>query len=96
MTRAPVPKRLNRGGLKRSFPKVSEATWDNLFDNEKANGLHDLRVQGPDKFAYYSVEGVMEWLMERNLYRRSDFYGPGELLYERSTMPAVRTHLLAG
>ena len=95
MVKAPIPKRLNRGAIKRAFPQVSEATWDNLFDNEKNNGLHELRVRGPDSFVYYEVEAVMEWLMERNLYRRADFMEPGELLYERSSL-TIRRHLLAG
>ena len=95
MTKAPIPHRLNRAGIKRAFPKVGESTWDNLFDNEKNNGLYRLRVPGPDKYAYYNVENVTIWLMERNLYRRSEFSEPGELFYDRPSLP-VRTHLLAG
>lgn len=82
MTEAPRPKRLNRSAVKRSFPRVREATWENLFDYEKSNGLVECRVQGPDKHAYYDVERLMLWLQERDLYRRSDFYEPGEWFYE--------------
>jgi hypothetical protein len=90
-----LPDRLNRRAVKQAFPRVSESTWDNLFDYEKHNGLHALRVQGPDKYAYYDTEQLMVWLVQRSLYRKGDFYQPGEALYDRP-MPMVRTHLLAG
>ena len=94
MVKAPIPERLNRNGIKQSFPRVPEATWCSFFKNEKNNGLCELRVIGPDKYAFYDVQELMSWLMERNLYRRSDFNQPGELLYD-SPLPHVTTHLLA-
>ena len=89
------PQTLNRRGLKQHFPRVREATWDNLFDYEKHNGLYACRVQGPDKHAHYDVEKVMEWLRNRSLYRTKDFYDVGEILYSRPQLQ-VRTHALAG
>lgn len=90
-----LPTILNRRAVKAAFPRVREATWDNLFDNEKNNGLHACRVTGPDKYAHYDVQKLMQWLMTRALYRRTDFYEPGELLYTRP-LPTIRTHVLAG
>lgn len=90
----PFPKRLNRSGIKQAFPRVREATWDNMFDNDKANGLYKCRVPGPDKGVYYDVEQIMLWLMERNRYRRSDFTQPGELFYEGPLLRVSRVHAL--
>lgn len=90
-----LPDSLNRRAVKQAFPKVREATWDNLFDYEKNNGLHACRVEGPDKFAHYDTKKLMAWLVTRNLYRKWEFYEPGEALYERP-VPSIRTHVLAG
>lgn len=90
-----IPDKLNRGAVKRTFLKVRESTWENMFDNEKHNGLHDCRVPGPDKYAYYDVQKLMLWLMTRDLYRRSDFYEPGEILFTQYS-PSIRRHVLAG
>ena len=90
-----LPLTLNRKGVKLAFPKVRESTWDNLFDYEKNNGLHACRVEGPDKFVHYDVQRLMDWLEARALYRRSDFYALGEILYERPVL-TIRTHVLAG
>ena len=95
MTKAPLPKRLRRSGVKLTFPKVSEATWDNLFDNEKNNGLHAMRVSGPDKYAYYDIDGLMKWLVQRGWYRTFDFHEYGEILYQPSNF-TVRRHAIAG
>lgn len=90
-----LPASLNRKAVKQAFPRVREATWENLFDYEKNNGLAECRVQGPDKYAHYEVEKLMAWLVQRGLYRCGDFYQFGEILFERSA-PTVRTHVLAG
>ena len=90
-----LPSSLNRKAVKQAFPRVREATWDNLFDYEKNNGLADCRVQGPDKYAYYDIDKLMLWLMQRGLYRKSDFYAYGEILFT-AYAPNVRTHVLAG
>ena len=90
-----LPSSLNRKAVKQAFPRVSEAKWDNLFDYEKHNGLYAIRVQGPDKYPYYDVEKLMAWLIQRSLYRRSDFQEPGELFYEGPRY-AVKRHALAG
>lgn len=90
-----IPPSLNRKAVKQSFPRVREATWENLFDYEKNNGLSECRTPGPDKYAHYDVEKLMTWLVQRGLYRRSDFYSHGEILFERSA-PTIRTHVLAG
>lgn len=95
MIQAPLPKRLRRSAIKRAFPRVRESTWDNLFDNEKNNGLVAHRVPGPDKFTYYDVEGVMVWLQERDLYRHNDFYEPGEFLFEGRTSNITKHALMA-
>ena len=90
MVRAPIPKRLNRNGIKHSFPRVSLSSWRYYFDHEKENGLFELRVIGPNKNAYYDVEKVMSWLMERNLYLRFDFNQPGELLCDTPILNVTR------
>lgn len=91
-----MPSSLNRKAVKQAFPKVSEATWDNLFDYEKSNGLYVLRVQGPDKYPYYDLERIMQWLVQRGLYRRTDFYEYGEIYYTPKQTMVVRRHVLAG
>ena len=93
MVKAPIPKRLNRNGIKQAFPRVSCSAWRNYFDREKDNGLFELRVIGPNKNAYYDVEKLMSWLVERNLYCRTDFKQPGELLFD-SPVLSIRTHLI--
>lgn len=90
-----LPPSLNRKAVKQAFPQVREATWDSLFDYEKNNGLHACRVEGPDKYAYYDVEKLMAWLVQRGLYRIRDFEQAGEILYSRP-LPQIRTHVLAG
>jgi hypothetical protein len=90
-----LPVSLNRKAVKQAFPRVREATWDNLFDYEKNNGLHACRVEGPDKYAHYDVQKLMLWLIQRGLYRSGDFYEPGEILYVRYA-PTIRTHVLVG
>jgi hypothetical protein len=52
-------------------------------------------VQGPDKFVYYDVEGVMVWLQERNLYRRPHFYEPGEIFYEGPVLNVTKRVMMA-
>jgi hypothetical protein len=90
-----LPANLNRKAVKQMFPRVREATWDNLFDYEKNNGLRACRVEGPDKYAHYDVEKLMAWLVQRALYRPIDFYEAGEILYSRP-IATIRTHVLAG
>lgn len=91
-----LPTTLNRKAIRQAFPKIREATWDNLFDYEKNNGLHACRVEGPDKFAHYDLMRLMGWLVQRGLYRRSDFYEYGEIMFEGHRQLQVRTHVLAG
>lgn len=91
-----LPTILSRRGVKQAFPRVSEASWDAFFDYEKHNGLHKMRVCGPNKYAHYEVEPLMQWLMCHGHYRRADFYEHGELLYEPPQGFTVRTHVLAG
>jgi hypothetical protein len=90
------PKILSRRGIKQAFPRVSEASWDAFFDYEKHNGLHRMRVQGPNKYAHYDVEQIMDWLMCHGHYHPRDFYEYGEMLYEPRPGLQVRTHVLAG
>ena len=90
-----LPRTLNRKAIKRAFPRVREVTWESMFDYEKHNGLATCRAQGPDKHAHYDVDKLMLWLLQRGLYRRSDFYEYGEILYD-SYAPKVRTHVMAG
>lgn len=90
-----LPSSLNRKAIRQAFPRIREATWDNLFDYEKNNGLRACRVDGPDKFAHYDVEKLMTWLVQRGLYRTCDFYEHGEIFYEPRAY-TVRTHVLAG
>ena len=91
-----LPSSLNRKAVKQAFPRVTEATWDNLFDYEKCNGLYLIRVQGPDRYPYYDLDRLMQWLIQRALYRKRDFYEYGEILYEPRPAMQVRTHVLAG
>ena len=95
MVSIPIPKRLSRNAVIQSFPRVRESNWRNLYNYEKSNGLYELRVDGPDRQTYYNVEKLVEWLMERSLYRRSDFNEPGELFFNSSSMHVTR-HILAG
>ena len=91
-----LPNSLNRKAIKQTFLRVSEAKWDNLFDYEQHNGLYAIRVQGPDKFLYYDLEKLMQWLVQRGLYRRTDFYEYGEIYFEPKQVLQVRRHLIAG
>ena len=62
MVKVPIPKRLNRNGIKQEFPRVSYSSWRNYFDREKDNGLFEIRVIGPNNNAYYDLEKLMALL----------------------------------
>lgn len=69
-----LPNKLCRKAIKNCFPKVSEATWDYLFDYEKQNGLFELRVPGDyKKLAYYKTSGLMDWLVHNGHYTPVEF-----------------------
>lgn len=91
-----LPSSLSRKAIRQDFPKVSEGSWDSFFTHEKVNGLYALRVQGPSKYPYYDLDLLMQWLVQRGLYRRSDFYEYGEILFQPHQMPQIRRHVLAG
>jgi len=68
-----IPTRLSRNGVKQFFEKVPSAKWDYWFRHERENGLRDLRVKGPFEKAYYSGEGLMQWLCAEGIYGPRDF-----------------------
>lgn len=69
-----LPEKLTRKALKLNFFKLSEKTWDYLFDHERENGLNACRTQGWGvKKAFYSTEKIRDWLIERNYYTAEDF-----------------------
>ena len=76
-----LPARLSRKAIKLNFTKVSEATWDYLFDCEKQNGIFDLRVPGPGlmRRPYYSTEGIMLWLVNTGRYTQTEFHEPKQI-----------------
>lgn len=91
-----IPSRLSRRAVKQFFDKVSGPRWDYWFRHEKENGLFELRVKGPFDKAYYSGEGVKEWLLAEAVYGPKDFNESVAVsaLPEWLT-PAVRKHLIA-
>ena len=96
-----LPARLSRKAVKNFFDKVPGPKWDYWFRHEKKNGLHELRISGPFKRAYYSGEGIKEWLLTEAVYKPEDFatitYGPP--LASAGTGwngLVVRKHALAG
>ena len=96
MTLKNPPVRASRKAIKKLFFKVRSETWDNLFDYEKHNGLHAHRVKGPDALhAFYNVQGVMTWLVERDYYSPEDFDRAERIPGHWSGLQ-VRTHTLAG
>ena len=68
-----LPDKLTRNAVKRFFTKVPSAKWDYWFRHEKKNGLFEIRVPGPFDRAYYSGQGVKEWLLTEAIYGPEDF-----------------------
>ncbi len=68
-----LPSRLTRRAVKQFFDKVPGPKWDYWFRHEKENGINELRVHGPFAKAYYSGEGLKEWLLVEGIYSPSDF-----------------------
>lgn len=56
------------------FPKVSEKSWEYLFDHEKENGLVQCRVEGwNEKVVVYDTAKLKKWLIDHCLYLPDDF-----------------------
>lgn len=89
------PKKLTRKALKVCFPKVSQATWDYLFDAEKRVGLIECRTKGPDCLIYYDSELIKQWLCERGYYAPDDFQPVAEFRGAWAGLQ-VRRHSMAG
>lgn len=91
-----IPARLSRKAVKQFFDKVAGAKWEYWFRHEKENGLFELRVKGPFAKAYYSGEGIKEWLLAEGEYSPRDFQ---ETAAESSApdwlKPVIRKHLIA-
>ncbi len=68
-----LPAILSRRAVKRFFNKVPGPKWDYWFRHEKENQLHKLRVAGPFEKAYYSGDGIKEWLLTEGVYGPEDF-----------------------
>lgn len=69
-----LPDRLNRKAIKLAFTKVSDATWEYLFDHEKENGLVKCRTKGwSERLIFYSTPKLKEWLVGRCYYLPGDF-----------------------
>ena len=69
-----LPPRLDRKTIKAVLTKLSNETWDYLFDYEKENGLAQCRTAGwNSKVICYDTEQLKTWLMERCYYLPEDF-----------------------
>lgn len=90
-----LPQKLSRKAVKQFFPKLSEVRWEYLFRHEKENGIHELRVSGPFDKAYYSGEGIKEWLLTEGTYKPDDFFASQSAATSRWDGLVVRKHALA-
>jgi hypothetical protein len=88
-----IPAKLTRRAVKQFFEKIPEAKWEYWFRHEKENGLFELRVKGPFEKAYYSGEGMKDWLLSEGHYHPEDF--PVILDSGGWTGAVVRKHALA-
>ncbi len=69
-----LPEKLNRKALKLNFTKLSNETWEYIFDHEKENGLVSCRTEGYGvKLLWYSTDAVKSWLVNRCYYMPEDF-----------------------
>lgn len=69
-----LPDKLCRKAVKKVFDKLSNETWEYLFDHDKENGLSECRTQGWGvKKVWYSTSALMTWLVDRGYYLPSEF-----------------------
>jgi hypothetical protein len=69
-----LPDKLNRKAVKLNFTKLSNETWEYLFDYEKQNGLAQCRTPGWGvKHAWYATKSLKGWLIEHCYYTPEDF-----------------------
>ena len=87
-----IPSRLSRRAVKQFFKKIPDARWDYWFRHEKENGIFELRVEGPFEKAYYSGEGIKDWLLTEAQYSPDDFKEPSA---QDLLAPFIRTHRIA-
>ena len=92
------PEKLTRKAVKSFFNKVPGPKWDYWFRHEKENGINELRVSGPFNKAYYSTEGLKEWLLTEAIYDPQDFeqQAPAPAAPNGWSGLVVRRHALAG
>jgi hypothetical protein len=71
-----LPRKLCRRAIKKSFLKISERTWEYLFDVEERNGLYSCRINSRGrKKIYYSTSRLIEWLVNEGYYTQVEFEG---------------------
>jgi len=69
-----LPDSLSRRGIATEFDKLTPVAWERLFDKENQNGIARLRVPGDmNNRAYYSGEGMKDWLLSEGHYHPEDF-----------------------
>lgn len=88
-----LPEKLTRKAIIQHFTRLSEARWGHLFEHEKENGIHDLRVEGHFKKAYYDTDRIMAWLVTEGVYTVSDFCTSATSANAWGGL-AVRTHVM--
>lgn len=91
-----LPEKIGRKACRKCFPRMSEATWDYLFDTEKRNGLIECRVDGPDSLVYYNVEKLKQFLCMKGYYTPDDFSPVAASASGIWAGLQVRQHRLAG
>lgn len=90
-----LPDRLSRRGIAEEFNRLTPVAWEKLFEREDQNGIAKLRVQGDlNNKVYYSVEGIVQWLVRNDYYTRREM--ESKLGLSASPALVVRQHLMAG
>lgn len=88
-----LPDQLTRRGIAAEFDRLTPTAWEKLFEREDQNGIAKLRVAGDmNNKAYYSVEGIIQWLV------RNDYYTRSEISRKLGDAPrmTMRMHVMAG
>lgn len=90
-----LPDRLTRRGISEEFNELTPVAWEKLFEREDQNGLGKLRTQGDmNNKAYYSVEGIVQWLVRNDYYTRREM--EKKLGLSSSPASSIRQHIMAG
>lgn len=89
-----LPDSLSRRGIADEFDKLTPIAWERLFDKENQNGIAKLRVPGDmNNRAYYSVEGIAQWLVRNDYYKRPEIRAK---LGDVAPRLEIRQHVMAG